>query len=227
MEPFVATVALYGGRPGLVAVGAMVGFLVAVPVGPVAVLAVRRTLLDGRAAGWSTGLGAAAGDAVFGALALFSVAAIEGALLEHRATVQGVGGAVLLGLGLVTVLGRGRRGKGRAPPGGDGVSLAGAFGSAFVVTAVNPITMVAFVSIFAAMGVTEATGGLSASWTAGQGLVLAGVFAGAAAWWFLLVASAAVLRRSFTERGLARMNAVCGVAIAGFGVAGLAAALWS
>lgn len=225
MEPVVATVALHGGRPGLLLAGAMVGFLVAVPVGPVAVLAVRRTLLDGRAAGWSTGLGAATGDAVFGALALFSVAALEDLLLDRRAAVQGAGGALLLGLGLVTVLGRARRRQGQAPPAGDGASLAAAFGSALIVTALNPITMVAFVSIFAAMGVTEA--GLSASWTSGQGLILAGVFAGAAAWWFLLVASAAVLRRSFTERGLARLDVVCGLAIAAFGVAALATALWS
>ena len=220
--------ALYGSRPGLLIAGAVAGFLVAVPVGPVAVLAVRRTLLDGRAAGWSTGLGAAAGDAVFGALALFSLAAIEAVLLDHRAVVQGVGGAVLLGLGGATVLARGRRRAPRRTSFSDaGVSLLGAFGSAFVVTALNPITMVAFVSIFAAMGIAEATGGLVDSWATGQFFVLGGVFAGAATWWFLLVASAAVLRRSFTERGLARMNAVCGAVIAGFGVWGLAAALWS
>ncbi len=223
MDVSMATAALSGGRAGLLIAGAIVGFLVAVPVGPVAVLAVRRTLLEGRAAGWCTGLGAAAGDTAFGALALFGVAALEDALLDRRAVLQGVGGALLLGLGLATVLARHRR-AGQAAPAADGASLAGAFGSAFVVTAVNPITALVFVAIFAAMGVTEATGGLADPWTAL--VVLAGVFAGAAAWWFLLVAAATVLRRSFTEAGLARMNAVCGAAIAGFGVWGLAAALW-
>ena len=77
--------------PALLITGVIVGFLVAAPVGPVAVLCIQRTLLDGRVVGYASGFGAALGDAVFGGLAVFSVAAVEGFLLDNRTAIQLLG----------------------------------------------------------------------------------------------------------------------------------------
>ena len=49
--------------------GVLLGFSIAAPVGPIGVLCIRRTLADGRAAGFVSGLGAATADAVYGAVA--------------------------------------------------------------------------------------------------------------------------------------------------------------
>jgi len=43
--------------------GVLLGFSIAAPVGPIGVLCIRRTLADGRAAGFVSGLGAATADA--------------------------------------------------------------------------------------------------------------------------------------------------------------------
>ena len=43
--------------------GAVIGFLIAVPVGPAAALCIRRSITVGAVAGYLTGLGAALGDA--------------------------------------------------------------------------------------------------------------------------------------------------------------------
>jgi len=80
--------------PALLITGVVVGFLVAAPIGPVAVLGIQRTLLDGRLAGYATGVGAGLADAAFGALAVFSVAYVESFLIDHRPLVQFVGGRV-------------------------------------------------------------------------------------------------------------------------------------
>ena len=57
--------------------GVAIGFLIAVPVGPAAVLCIRRSIPVGAVAGYMTGIGAALGDAVFGAVAAFGLSFVE------------------------------------------------------------------------------------------------------------------------------------------------------
>lgn len=202
--------------------GIMVGFLVAAPVGPGAVLCIQRTLLDGRLVGYATGVGAALADTVFGALTIFFVALVQSFLTEHRPTVQLISSLVLIGLGLRTILGRPNREARPARAAAiDHLTLLQSFGSAFLVTIVNPITILAFISIFAAIRVSATVEGLLASW-----IIVLGVLAGALGWWWLLASIAAVLRQRFTERGLHWLNDISGAVILGFGVYGLAALLW-
>jgi threonine/homoserine/homoserine lactone efflux protein len=44
----------------------IIGFSIAAPVGPIAVLYIRRTLTEGRTYGLISGLGAATADAIYG-----------------------------------------------------------------------------------------------------------------------------------------------------------------
>ena len=53
--------------------GFALGLSIAVPVGPIALLCIRRTLTQGRSAGWATGLGAATADAIYGSLWAFGL----------------------------------------------------------------------------------------------------------------------------------------------------------
>ncbi len=207
--------------PALLATGVVTGFLVAVPVGPVAVLTIQRTLFHGRAVGCSTGLGAALADTLFGALAVFSVTAVEVFLAENRTLIQGLGGAVLIAFGVSAILRRNATVKAAADTGApvDHETLLHAFGTAFVITILNPVTFLAFVSLFAAIHVLEAVAGLLDSW-----VVISGVFAGAAAWWLSLSSIAARVSRHLTGRSLAWMNLASGSAVLVFGlyaVAGL------
>lgn len=200
--------------------GIVVGFLVAAPVGPVAVLCIQRTLLDGRLVGYATGVGAALADTVFGALAIFSVAVVQDFLADHRPAVQFIGSLVLIGLGLRTMLvGQNRASQSSAI---DHLTLLQSFGSAFLVTIVNPITILAFVSIFAAIRVSTTVESLIGSWT-----IVVGVLIGALAWWWLLASVASILRQRFTERSLRWLNRISGAVILGFGVYGLGALAWS
>jgi threonine/homoserine/homoserine lactone efflux protein len=104
----------------------------------------------------------------------------------------------------------------------DHVTLLQAFASAFVVTIVNPITILAFISIFAAVGVSVKTEGLVDSW-----ILIAGVFIGALVWWGFLVSITATFRQRFTDKGLRWLNKISGVVILGFGLYALARVAWS
>ena len=98
--------------------GAIIGFLIAVPVGPAAALCIRRSITVGAVAGYMTGLGAALGDAVFGAVAAFGLSFVEDFVARHEAWLRGIGGAGADGHGLVDHApshAHGRRSRGRRP----------------------------------------------------------------------------------------------------------------
>ena len=60
--------------------GLLIGFSIAAPVGPIGVLCIRWTLADGRVTGLAVGLGAAAADALYGAIAGFGLTAVSSLL---------------------------------------------------------------------------------------------------------------------------------------------------
>ena len=57
--------------------GIVVGVVIAVPVGPVGVMCVRRSILEGKLSGFASGLGAATADAVFGVIAGFGLGTFD------------------------------------------------------------------------------------------------------------------------------------------------------
>ena len=73
--------------------GALIGFMIAVPVGPAAALCIRRSITVGAMAGYMSGIGAALGDAVFGAVAAFGLSFVEQFVMRNEAWLRGMGGA--------------------------------------------------------------------------------------------------------------------------------------
>lgn len=193
--------------------GLVLGFSIAAPVGPIGVLCIRRTLADGRLAGFVSGLGAATADAFYGAVAGFGLTAISSALVSQQLWLRAVGGLFLLYLGLKTLrslpgdrpaAARGRRG------------LAGAYASTLALTLTNPMTILSFVAIFAGLGL--GAGGT----TAGGALMLVlGVFLGSALWWLCLSAGVGLFRLRLGPRTLRWANVLSGAIIIAFGVAAL------
>src|SRR5258708_1374419 len=80
--------------------GIAVGIVIALPVGPVGVLCVRRTLFQGPVFGLLSGLGAATADTMFGVIAGFGLTFLRDGLLPYQDLLGAAGGAFLLGLGL-------------------------------------------------------------------------------------------------------------------------------
>jgi threonine/homoserine/homoserine lactone efflux protein len=193
--------------------GALLGFSIAAPVGPIGVLCIRRTLADGRLMGLATGLGAAAADGVYGALAALGLTAVTGALVGASTIVRLIGGVLLLVMAW-------RVWTAPAPERAANVSasgLLGAFGSTFLLTISNPMTILSFLAVFAGLGIGSTHGRP----LAGLLLVL-GVIVGSAAWWFLLSAIVSLLRAKFDSRAMRWVNRVSAGVIAAFGVVAIA-----
>jgi len=191
--------------------GIVIGFAVAAPVGPIGVLVIQRSL-TGAVAGLSTGLGAAAADALYALLAGLATAMVV-KLLAAKWLLELAGGAALVVLGYRTATQDGRTMDAAAP---RAVHPARAFGETVFLTLANPATILSFAAVAASLGVDRA----------GHAAIFgAGVFAGSAAWWLLLVTGVRLASSRMTPRGLRGVHVASALVIAGFGVFAVAKAV--
>jgi threonine/homoserine/homoserine lactone efflux protein len=185
--------------------GLLLGFLLAARVGPMWVPCFRRTIAQGPLAGLASGMGIAAADGFYGAVAAFGLTAISGFLLRHAFWIGLVGGLFLVYLGIKTILSRPELNPAKEEP----VGLLQGFLSTLGLTLANPPTILAFAAIFAGLGLVTSDYGAAT-------LVVAGVFLGSASWWLILAAAAGWLRGRIGPGLLRTINIVSGLTILGF-----------
>jgi len=175
--------------------GVVVGVVIAVPVGPVGVMCVRRTILEGKLSGFASGLGAATADAVFGVIAGFGLTAVSDWLIDYQQWLRVVGGCYLLYIGGSAFAAEPPR---ELESGNDPEGLLRDFFSTFVLAVTNPITVLAFLGIFAAIGLggTQATFGHAA-------ILVLGVWIGSLLWWLMLSFGVGYFRHSIEPRHFA------------------------
>lgn len=194
---------------GLFLQGLLIGFSISVPVGPVGVLVIRRTLAEGFAAGLISGVGCATGMALYGSVIGFGLTTISDLLLRFQRPFAVVGGLFLVYLGYIIVR--------AAPPDPDSPlqrkSLLGAYASTFALTIVNPAVILYFLAIFTGSDLIDR----DRDYAAALVLVL-GVFFGALGWWLGLSGAVSLLRARLNDRILRWANILSGLAIAAFGV---------
>jgi threonine/homoserine/homoserine lactone efflux protein len=191
--------------------GVAIGFAVAAPVGPIGVLCIRRTLAEGRASGFVSGLGAATADAAYGSVAALGLTFVTGLLVGAAAWLRLFGGVFLVFLGVRTFLSRPDVRPAAAGRGG----LLGAYASTFGLTLANPSTILSFAAIFTGLAAGSMGDALYA-----MSLVL-GVFCGSTLWWFVLSGATSLFRAKLSAGGLRWVNRISGVVLAGFGVIAL------
>jgi threonine/homoserine/homoserine lactone efflux protein len=188
--------------------GLLLGFSIAAPVGPIGVLCIRRSLAEGRHIGLATGLGAATADAVYGAIAAFGLTVVSNVLVAQRFWLGLAGGLFLCYLGVRTFISAPRQDVTESRSSG----LLPAYASTFVLTLMNPMTILSFVAVFAGLGL-----GASASYGAASATV-AGVFLGSALWWLLLSTSVSLFRSRTGGAWMRPVNHVSGAIIFAFGI---------
>lgn len=193
--------------------GLLLGFAIAAPVGPIGILCIRRSLAQGRAIGFVSGLGAATADVLYGCIAAFGLTAVSGLLVRQQDWLRLIGGLFLCALGVRTLLAR----PSDRPAAAENRGYGSAYLSTLLLTLTNPMTILSFAAVFAGLGL----GGAGSGYPAAAAVVL-GVFVGSAAWWFLLSGGVSLVRGKFDARMLLWVNRVSGLIIIGFGVAALA-----
>src|SRR4051794_1797346 len=182
--------------------GVVVGLIIAVPAGPVGVLCIRRTIFNGRLAGFVSGIGAAMADAIFGIIAGFGLTFVSDLLLDYQQWLRlgGAGYLLLIGARAFTAEPLAGERSQRDPE-----TLLAYFASTFALTLTNPITILAFLAIFAGIGFAgnEATLG-------GAGILVLGGWLGSLLWWAAISLGAGMYRHSFRRNHLVWINRVSG-----------------
>jgi len=195
--------------------GLIVGIAIAAPVGPIGLLCIQRALAGGWVSGLASGLGAAVADTFYGAIAAFGLTLVESFLIGHRSIISIIGGLLLCILGARILLSRPARVA--AAPRASAAGLAGDLCGTCMLTLANPMTILSFIAIFAALDTSGANGSYGAAAT-----LVFGVFCGSAAWWLCLSLGIGVIRHRMDEPVLLWISRASGALVIAFG----ATALW-
>jgi len=190
--------------------GVVVGLSMAVPVGPIGILCIRRTLLEGRLSGFVSALGLATADVLFGCIAGFGLTFISDFLISQQFWLRLIGGLFLCAIGLKVFMTEFVERE--APLRGKG--LVGAYTSMFFLTLTYPMTILIFLGVFAGLGIGSARG----NYLSIAALVL-GVFTGSMLWWAILSSFIGSLRDKFKTQNWLWVNKISGILITGFGLA--------
>lgn len=186
--------------------GIIIGISASIPLGPIGVLVIQRTLNKGRMSGFVSGLGAALSDTIYAIIAGFSLSFIVGFIETQMLWIQIVGACVLIGLGLKIFFTNPavqlRKQKKRS------TSLLQDLISTFILTITNPLAVFLFLAFFASFRVVDAQQTLYDRF-----LLISGVLIGASFWWFTLSSLINLLRSKINLRRLFWLNKIAGSVI--------------
>lgn len=195
--------------------GIVIGLLASIPLGPIGVLCIQRTLCKSHKAGFVSGLGAASADTLFATIALFSLTFVLSFIESYMVIIKVLGGILVIIVGM-TILLKNPVVQIRKNRAGKGNNLWSDYLSVFFVTLANPAYILVFVALFAALGINREgipyANGL---------LMLIGVLCGTSLWWFILTFCISFLRGKFRPRHLFWMNRISGSLIVILGAAAI------
>lgn len=191
--------------------GLILGFAIAAPVGPIAILCIQRSLYDGFKIGLMTGIGAALADGIYGLIVGFGLTAISSLLIAQQFWIHLIGGVFLIYLGIKTIFTPPRAQFADSRP---DRSPWHACATTFFLTLINPMTIISFIAIFAGLGL----GSTNTNYIHATLLVI-GITLGSAIWWLLLSSGVAfILRHRINAKTMRAINWISGTIVLAFGI---------
>lgn len=185
--------------------GTLIGFAMAIPVGPMGSLCFSRSIKYGFWAGIITGLGIAVTDAIYSSTAVFGLNFISNFLIKYQILFNAIGIPIIIYIGIKTY-------QSKIETGNQNViskkNLFYDFFSALTLTLTNPMTIVSFLVVFSHFNIKKIHNNLSESL-----FLIFGVFLGSFLWWLFLSIIGNELRHRIQEKFLTRINKVAGIII--------------
>ncbi len=186
--------------------GILIGLAVSIPLGPLGMLCIQRTVNKNWEAGLLSGLGIAVADTIYAIVAGFSLSIIINFIRSYEIYFKILGLVILIGLGLYIF---------RKNPAKDiqkfkrrGSSYIQDFLSTFFITLSNPLSVFVFIAIFSGYSIVLQLSQLGEAF-----MIIAGIFIGSSIWWMVLTGLANLFRHKFTIDLLKWANRIIGIAI--------------
>lgn len=199
----------------------IVGLGASIPLGPVGIMCIQKTISKGRYFGFSLGLGSAIADTFYATIALFSLAFINDFIEQNRNWVVFIGGAIILLIGLRIAMTNPVK-QIRRPKNISNKTMFRDVLQGLAVTITNPGAIILILGLFAFVGID--TGNHYEKYT--LSVILAGVFIGTSTWWYILSTVISIFRKRFRLRQLLMINRISGIIIAVLGLISAAEGLF-
>jgi threonine/homoserine/homoserine lactone efflux protein len=194
--------------------GLIIGLFLSVPLGPIGMLCIQRTLNRGRKHGIATGIGATTSDIVYSVITLFSLSFVLDVIEQNKLIIQICGSVIMIIFGLYIF--RSHPATQPKPNEKAQHTLFGDFISSFGLTLSNPLVLFVLIALFARFNFIDIKTTLYHT--------LCGILAilgGALLWWLTLTFLASHFRHMFNRHGLRVLNQITGSVIMLIGLVGL------
>lgn len=191
--------------------GILLGLMVSMPIGPISIILINRTIKRGFLSGLFSGLGLAGADTLLAIIGALGFSVIISFIKEERFYIAIVAGIIVIGVGLKVFLSnpvRDFRDRDRANK-----SLWRDFWSVFVLSITNPYTVLIFVAFFSGIHISGTIRPEVVPF-----LLVPGVFAGAMAWWLSLTYILSRFKKKIRLRAIVRINKLGGIVIILIGI---------
>lgn len=190
--------------------GIKIGLAVSMPIGPIALICIRKSLQDTLAVGLALALGVATADSIYAILGALSLSTVNQFLDKYQFSIELVGVAVILYLGISSL----KHGIPKTVQQECSTSsLLQTYFSMLIITLTSPMTIILFAGVFAGMGVDS-----SLNETINLAPITLGVFISAFCWFSLLSALVIFCKSWFTNKHIAWINTGAGILLISFGL---------
>lgn len=194
--------------------GILIGLCISVPLGPIGMLTIQRTLNRGQKYGIATGLGATFSDLVYTVITLFFLSFVLDFIEVHRFVFQ-VLGSVVVGIFGYFIYASHPSTQPK-PNETQKHSLLSDFATSFGLTFSNPLVLFVLIALFARF---EFIGSNSTLFVTVCGIL--SILGGALIWWNLLTFLVSRFKNRFNIRELKILNQITGIIIIIIGSVGL------
>jgi len=188
--------------------GIIIGLTLAVPVGPISLLCIHRSVTDGRLHGIVSGIGVASADSFYAAVSFLGLTVISGLIIAQQFFFRFLAGIVLIFVGIRVFLSLPAVASTRT---GHETYLKDFLSTAAIAIA-NPLTLLFFMVIVPGFGVVLYGNSILSAVE-----FVSGVFFGSVVWWVLLCGSVGTVRTRISGENLGLINRVSGILISCFG----------
>jgi threonine/homoserine/homoserine lactone efflux protein len=186
--------------------GFVIGIAVSVPLGPLGMLCIKRTVNKNWRSGFSSGLGIAASDTIYAIVAGFSLTIIINFITSYEIYFKILGATMVILLGLYIFLSNPAKEIQKFKQ--KGTSYLQDFFTAFLLTLSNPLSVFIFIAIFTSYSLV-----LQLSLILEAVLIVGGIFTGSASWWFVLTSLAYLFKHKLTINTLWWANKIIGLSV--------------
>lgn len=191
------------------AIGITIGIAMAVPVGPVGIVCIQRTITKDRLMGLITGFGAVIVDGFLASIAAFGVEEIYSFILKYQEYLRTGGGIILIILGVIAIFSKPKVEKKKD----TAISIIENFLSGAILTGTNPLVVITFFAIFT---------GLSPYIDLRRDFVatylVSGIVIGSCLWWLFLTYIADIFGHKIKQEHLKSVNKWFGIILAVLGL---------